>query len=54
MAMAIDNESMISGEPIPVDKKRTILLAGTINGNKSFKLDGEINMCRLVNTCLRE
>jgi Cu2+-exporting ATPase len=29
------DESMISGEPIPVDKKSDDV-AGTINGNKSF------------------
>jgi cation transport ATPase len=27
---------MISGEPIPLDKKDDAVIAGTINGNKSF------------------
>jgi Cu+-exporting ATPase len=36
------DESMISGEPIPVDKKRDdVVIAGTINGNKSFVMVAE-------------
>ncbi|MFV8326921.1 heavy metal translocating P-type ATPase [Flavobacterium sp. ZS1P14] len=36
------DESMISGEPIPVDKKRDdSVIAGTINGNKSFVMIAE-------------
>jgi cation transport ATPase len=27
---------MISGEPIPVDKRDDAVVAGTINGNQSF------------------
>ncbi|QIH38565.1 copper-translocating P-type ATPase [Flavobacterium sp. Sr18] len=36
------DESMISGEPIPVDKKtEDAVIAGTINGNKSFVMVAE-------------
>lgn len=36
------DESMISGEPIPVDKKvDDSVMAGTINGNKSFLMQAE-------------
>ncbi|SFE27823.1 heavy metal translocating P-type ATPase [Flavobacterium xueshanense] len=36
------DESMISGEPIPVDKKiEDFVIAGTINGNKSFVMIAE-------------
>lgn len=36
------DESMISGEPIPVDKKtEDSVIAGTINGNKSFVMVAE-------------
>ena len=36
------DESMISGEPIPVDKKiEDSVIAGTINGNKSFVMIAE-------------
>ena len=36
------DESMISGEPIPVDKKSDdAVIAGTINGNKSFVMIAE-------------
>ncbi|SHF84000.1 Cu2+-exporting ATPase [Flavobacterium segetis] len=36
------DESMISGEPIPVDKKiNDAVIAGTINGNKSFVMVAE-------------
>ena len=36
------DESMISGEPIPVDKKvDDVVIAGTINGNKSFVMVAE-------------
>ena len=36
------DESMISGEPIPVDKKiEDLVIAGTINGNKSFVMIAE-------------
>jgi Cu2+-exporting ATPase len=36
------DESMISGEPIPVDKKiNDTVIAGTINGNKSFVMVAE-------------
>ncbi|MEC5167475.1 Cu+-exporting ATPase [Flavobacterium sp. PL11] len=36
------DESMISGEPIPVDKKiNDVVIAGTINGNKSFVMIAE-------------
>ena len=36
------DESMISGEPIPVDKKiEDAVIAGTINGNKSFVMIAE-------------
>lgn len=36
------DESMISGEPIPVDKKMDdAVIAGTINGNKSFVMIAE-------------
>ena len=36
------DESMISGEPIPVDKKiDDFVIAGTINGNKSFVMIAE-------------
>ncbi|KIA87366.1 heavy metal translocating P-type ATPase [Flavobacterium sp. AED] len=36
------DESMISGEPIPVDKKKDdSVIAGTINGNKSFVMIAE-------------
>jgi Cu2+-exporting ATPase len=36
------DESMISGEPIPVDKKTNdTVIAGTINGNKSFVMVAE-------------
>ena len=36
------DESMISGEPIPVDKKTDdFVIAGTINGNKSFVMIAE-------------
>ena len=36
------DESMISGEPIPVDKKiNDAVIAGTINGNKSFVMIAE-------------
>jgi Cu2+-exporting ATPase len=36
------DESMISGEPIPVDKKTDdAVIAGTINGNKSFVMIAE-------------
>jgi P-type E1-E2 ATPase len=36
------DESMISGEPIPVDKSRmTPFVAGTINGNQSFVMVAE-------------
>ena len=36
------DESMISGEPIPVDKKiDDLVIAGTINGNKSFVMIAE-------------
>ena len=36
------DESMISGEPIPVDKKKDdAVIAGTINGNKSFVMIAE-------------
>jgi Cu2+-exporting ATPase len=36
------DESMISGEPIPVDRKKgDKVIAGTINGNKSFVMTAE-------------
>ncbi|MEO8253088.1 MAG: heavy metal translocating P-type ATPase [Flavobacterium sp.] len=36
------DESMISGEPIPVDKKQNDnVIAGTINGNQSFTMEAE-------------
>jgi Cu+-exporting ATPase len=36
------DESMISGEPIPLDKKKDdAVIAGTINGNKSFVMVAE-------------
>ncbi len=39
---AIIDESMISGEPIPVDKKTgDAVSSGTINGNKSFVMTAE-------------
>ena len=39
---AIIDESMISGEPIPVDKKAgDVVSSGTINGNKSFVMTAE-------------
>jgi Cu2+-exporting ATPase len=39
---AIIDESMISGEPIPVDKKAgDMVSSGTINGNKSFVMTAE-------------
>jgi Cu2+-exporting ATPase len=41
METTID-ESMISGEPIPLDKKADdAVIAGTINGNKSFVMIAE-------------
>jgi cation transport ATPase len=42
LPMETIDESMISGEPIPLDKKADdTVIAGTINGNKSFVMIAE-------------
>jgi Cu2+-exporting ATPase len=56
------DESMISGEPIPVDKKKgDKVVAGTINGNKTFVMHAEkvgsetllAHIIEMVNTASR-